>query len=37
MIMPIKPQIFIVKTTPKTVLEDYMKLMHLPGKCLNLI
>jgi len=25
----IKPQIFIVKTSPKTVLNDYQKLMHL--------
>ena len=24
-----KPQIFITKTTPDTVLEDYSKLMHL--------
>jgi len=27
--MPKKSQIFIVKTSPKTVLEDYSKLMHL--------
>ncbi|MHA1660126.1 MAG: DUF362 domain-containing protein, partial [Promethearchaeota archaeon] len=24
-----KPQIFVIKTSPKTVLDDYKKLMHL--------
>ena len=27
--MPEKPQIFVIKTSPKTVLEDYAKLMHM--------
>ena len=27
--MPNAPQIFVVKTSPKTVLEDYSKLMHV--------
>ena len=27
--MPKKPQIFVLKTSPKTVLEDYAKLMHM--------
>jgi len=27
--MPEKPQIFVLKTSPKTVLEDYAKLMHM--------
>lgn len=24
-----QPQIFVIKTTPKTVLQDYKKLMHM--------
>jgi len=27
--MPEKPQLFVIKTTPKTVLQDYKKLMHM--------
>jgi hypothetical protein len=27
--MKVKPQIYVVKTTPKTVLDDYRNLMHL--------
>lgn len=27
--MPTKSQIFIVKTSPNTVLDDYKKLMHI--------
>ncbi|MBN1216644.1 MAG: DUF362 domain-containing protein [Candidatus Lokiarchaeota archaeon] len=27
--MKAKPQIFVIKTTPKTILEDYKRLMHL--------
>ena len=27
--MNTKPQIFVIKTSPKTILEDYKKLMHL--------
>jgi len=27
--MPNKPHIFVIKTSPKTVLEDYKKLMHI--------
>lgn len=29
MVIKIKPQIFIVKTSPKTVLNNYQKLMHM--------
>jgi uncharacterized protein (DUF362 family) len=27
--MPEQPQLFVIKTTPKTVLQDYTKLMHM--------
>lgn len=27
--MPEKPQIYVIKTSPKTVLDDYAKLMHM--------